>query len=252
MVKLIIFDLDGTLLNTLDDLADCANYILKKNGFPTHTTEAYKYFVGNGVAMLMKRALPENISETVYIKILSEFMEYYEIHKSDKTAPYDGIIETLENLQDKGILLAVATNKPHELLPELMQHYFPTIQWAAVFGNRKDIPIKPHPQIVYDILNCLNLTAMGAKTSPCPIRKERKVATFAKNLCASAVKRFLKQPPPEILYVGDTAVDMQTATNAGITKIGALWGFRTQEELKNAGADYLITKPQELITIACS
>jgi phosphoglycolate phosphatase len=216
MIKLIIFDLDGTLLNTLNDLADCANYILKKNDFPTHTTEAYKYFVGNGVAMLMKRALPENVSEAAYTKILNEFLTYYEIHKSDKTAPYDGVIETLENLQDKGILLTVATNKPHELLSELMQHYFPTIRWAAVFGNRKDIPIKPNPQIVYDILD----TCMGII-------------------------------PAEILYVGDTAVDMQTAANAGITKIGALWGFRTKEELENAGADKLIEKPQELITTAC-
>jgi len=215
MIKLIIFDLDGTLLNTIDDLADCANHVLQQNGYPVHEIEAYKYFVGNGVEMLLRRALPKNIPETAFSEILKQFMNYYEIHKADKTAPYEGMVETLEQLQDKGILLAVATNKPHELLPELMHYYFPSIKWAAVFGNRKNIPIKPHPQIVCDILAAVQQTTKK-------INKE------------------------EILYVGDTAVDMETAQNAGITKIGALWGFRTKEELEQAGADYIISCPQEL------
>ena len=214
MIKLIIFDLDGTLLNTLNDLADCTNHVLQKNGFPVHDIDAYKYFVGNGVEMLLRRALPKNITESSYYKILNDFMQYYEIHKADKTAPYDGIIETLEQLQKESVFLSVATNKPHELLPDLMQYYFPTIKWAAVFGNRKDIPIKPHPQIVYDILEVTQLN---------------------KN---------------ETLYIGDTAVDMETAQNAGIKKVGALWGFRTKEELQQADADYLIEKPQELIKLS--
>ena len=220
MIKLIIFDLDGTLLNTLDDLADCTNYVLKKNGYPTHEIDAYKYFVGNGVEMLLRRALPKDAPETTYSKTHNEFMQYYEIHKADKTAPYTGIIETLEKLQEKEIFLAVATNKPHELLPDLMHYYFPTIKWAAVYGNRKDVPIKPHPQIVYDILQ--NIQNCGDKANPIPIKKH------------------------EILYVGDTTVDMETAQKAGIKKVGVLWGFRTKEELKQAGADYIIEKPQEL------
>jgi phosphoglycolate phosphatase len=212
MVKLIIFDLDGTLLNTLDDLADCTNHVLQKHGFPTHEVDAYKYFVGNGVDMLVRRALPKETSETVYSEILNEFMNYYETHKEDKTAPYPGITETLEKLQQKGILLSVATNKPHELLPDLMLHYFPTIKWTAVFGNRKEVPVKPNPQIVYDIL------------------KNTQLCT-------------------KILYVGDTAVDMETAQNAGIPKVGALWGFRTRKELVEANADYLVEKPDELLRL---
>jgi len=219
MFKLIIFDLDGTLLNTLDDLADCTNYALQKNGFPAHEVNTYKYFVGNGVNMLIERALPKDISKNEYEKVWNDFMEYYDIHKADKTAPYQGIVETLEELQERDVLLAVATNKPHELLPSLMGFYFPTIQWAAVFGNRKDVPIKPNPQIVYDILEAVNRNAEDTK----PILGSN------------------------ILYVGDTAVDMETAQNAGVKKVGVLWGFRTEEELIKAGANYIIDKPEQLL-----
>ncbi|MCL2245725.1 MAG: HAD family hydrolase [Lentimicrobiaceae bacterium] len=213
MVKLIIFDLDGTLLNTLDDLADCTNYVLQQNGYPTHEVDAYKYFVGNGVEMLLRRALPKEIAEIAFTEIFKQFMIHYELHKADKTTPYPGIVEMLEMMQEQGVLLAVATNKPHDLLPDLMKYYFPTIQWAAVFGNRKDVPIKPHPQIVYDILE---------KTQ------------IDRN---------------DTLYIGDTAVDMETALNAHIKKVGVLWGFRTKEELEWAQADYIIAAPQQLTCI---
>ena len=213
MFKLIIFDLDGTLLNTIDDLADCTNYVLQKNGYPTHEINAYKYFVGNGVENLLRRALPKNITETTFTEIMNEFMHYYEVHKADKTAPYNGMVETLEHLQEKGLQLAIATNKPHELLPALIQYYFPTIKWAAVFGYRNKTPIKPHPQIVYDILEA----TQTEKT--------------------------------DTLYVGDTAVDMETAQSAGVQKVGALWGFRTHEELEQAHADYLIAHPEQLTRI---
>jgi len=213
MVKLVIFDLDGTLLNTIDDLADCTNYVLQKNGFPEYDTNAYKYFVGNGVDILIQRALPKDITEETYLKVLQDFRKYYAIHKEDKTAPYEGMVETLEQLQEKGILPAVATNKPQELLPDLMRFYFPKIRWAAIFGNRKEIPIKPNPQIVYDILE---------------------VTQIDKN---------------NVLYVGDTATDMETAHNAGVTSVGALWGFRTEKELKQANAEYLIAHPLELLNL---
>ena len=227
MTKLIIFDLDGTLLNTLDDLANCTNYVLQKNGFPTHKTDAYKYFVGNGVEMLMRRALPKTVETRRAASLINEFLEYYEIHKADKTAPYPGMIKTLEKLQEKGILLTVATNKPHELLPDLMRFYFPTIKWAAVFGNRKGVPIKPNTQIVYDILSATNCRDVAWPLSEVEIRN---VST-------------------NILYVGDTAVDMETAQNAGIPKVGVLWGFRTKEELVQSHADYIIEQPHELLTI---
>jgi len=221
MIKLIIFDLDGTLLNTLDDLADCTNYVLQQNGYSTHPTDAYKYFVGNGVEMLLRRALPKEITENRFSEILLQFLNYYELHKVDKTAPYEGVVETLEMMQSKEILLAVATNKPHHLLPELMRHYFPTIKWIAIFGNRKDVPIKPDPQIVYDIL----AEVQSCRDVACRVYTE------------------------EILYMGDTAVDMETAQNAGIKKVGVLWGFRTKEELEKAHADYVIEQPQQLLNL---
>ena len=218
MIKLIIFDLDGTLLNTLEDLADCTNFVLQKNGYPIHAIDAYKYFVGNGVEMLLRRALPKEVTETSFAEIFQQFMKHYELHKADKTAPYEEIIETLETLQQKEILLAVATNKPHDLLPDLMRYYFPTIKWAAIFGNRKDVPIKPHPQIVYDILNC------------------REVAGHISN-------------KNEILYVGDTAVDMETAHKSSIRTVGVLWGFRTKNELVKANAHYIINTPKQLFKL---
>jgi phosphoglycolate phosphatase len=221
MVKLVIFDLDGTLLNTLDDLADCTNHVLQKNVFPTHEIDAFRYFVGNGVVKLLERALPKDVSETTFFKIHNDFMRHYEKHKEDKTAPYDGIVVTLEKLQKKGVLLAVATNKPHELLPDLMQRFFPAIKWAAVFGSRKNVPVKPNPQIVYDILDNIQTN------------------------CRDAARHV----PIDILYVGDTAVDMETAKNAGLTKVGALWGFRTKEELQQAHADYIIENPLEILRL---
>jgi len=221
MIKLVIFDLDGTLLNTIDDLADCTNHVLQKNSFPIHEVDAYKYFVGNGVAKLLERALPKDIAENIFSEIHKEFLNYYEIHKEDKTKPYAGMVETLEELQEMGTLLAVATNKPHELLPALMQRFFPTIKWAAVFGNRKGVPVKPNPQIIYDILDF--------------IIDRDVVQDISIN---------------DILYVGDTAVDMETARNAGITKkVGVLWGFRTKEELEQAQAEYIIEHPEKLSRI---
>jgi len=220
MIKLVIFDLDGTLLNTIDDLADCTNYVLQKNGFPTHEVDAYKYFVGNGVVKLLERALPKDIPETTFAEIHKEFLHYYEIHKEDKTKPYAGMVETLEKLQRWGILLAVATNKPHELLPALMQRFFPTIKWVAVFGNRNGVPVKPNPQIIYDILDT--------------------ICVFSR-MCVTV---------DETLYVGDTATDMETAHNARITKkVGALWGFRSKEELEHANANFIIENPLEIITL---
>lgn len=213
MIKLIIFDLDGTLLNTIADLTDSTNYVLRKFGFPEHSEEKYKYFVGNGIETLIRRACPQNIEEQIFLNVLQQFLHYYEIHKADKTAPYAGMIETLETLQNAGVKLAVATNKTQELLPELFDYYFPTIDFCAVLGNRKNVPVKPHPQIVEDILE---------------------ITKVAKS---------------EVLYVGDTAVDMETAMRAHVKKIGVMWGFRTREELEKANADVIIEHPLELLQL---
>jgi len=215
MIKLIIFDLDGTLLNTLDDLADSCNYILKKHGFRTHSLDAYRFFVGNGISKLIERAIPEEERNDDFIeKLRKEFICYYSAHAEDKTAPYTGIMDLLHALQDKGIKLAVASNKFIEGTQSLVKKYFGDIQFISVFGQREGIPVKPDPQIVFDIMKDSGI-----------MNKE------------------------EILYAGDTGTDMKTCKNAGIKGIGVLWGFRTKEELKENGAKYIVNNPSEIMDI---
>lgn len=214
MTKLCIFDLDGTLLNTLEDLADAANHVLAKHHYPTHPVDAYRYFVGNGMPTLIQRILPkEHRDEDTFNTCLHEFLEYYTIHMHDKTTVYDGLTEVLETLQRQHIKLAVATNKVHSALAPLMANFFPTVQWAALFGQRAGVPVKPDPQVVYDILKATGCT------------KE------------------------ETLYFGDTAVDMDTAHSAGLKAVGVLWGYRPRTELEEAKADTIIQNPQEILNL---
>lgn len=212
--KLLIFDLDGTILNTLEDLADAANHVLAQHGFPTHPVDAYRYFVGNGMPTLIQRILPEAYkSGSVYDSCFKEFLDYYTVHMHDKTHVYEGLTETLETLQVRGIQLAVATNKVHSALAPLMANFFPTIRWQALFGQRQGIPVKPDPQIVYDILEATGCT------------KE------------------------ETLYLGDTCVDMETAHRAGLKAIGVLWGYRPCTELEEAKADVIIEQPRQILSL---
>lgn len=212
--ELVIFDMDGTLLDTLQDLADCTNYLLKQHNYPEHPLDAYRYFVGNGIRKLIERAIPETERTSEKIDALfAEFMPYYEIHKADKTRPYPGIMELLKTLQERGIKLAIASNKAQEAMLPLTDFYFPGISFEAVLGNRVGIPPKPDPTIVEDILKMTNTAKANT------------------------------------LYVGDTAVDMQTASAAGLTKIGVLWGFRTLEELQQANADFIIKEPLEIVSL---
>lgn len=212
--KLIIFDLDGTLLNTLEDLADAANHVLAQHGLPTHPVDAYRYFVGNGMPTLIHRILPEGQKEgALYETCFKEFLEYYTLHMHDKTSVYEGLTETLEQLQAKGIKLAVATNKVHTALKPLMDAYFPSIHWNALYGQRPGIPVKPDPQIVFDILEATHCTQ------------------------------------EETLYLGDTNVDIATAHGADLKAVGVLWGYRPRTELEEAGADYIIETPEEILNI---
>ena len=213
-MNLIVFDLDGTLINSLEDLADSANHILTQHGFPTHPIDAYRYFVGDGVRKLIERILPleeRNVAQIEQCR--QEFVEYYKIHMEDKTAVYEGITELLKALKVRGLKIAVATNKVHIAVKPLMEKYFPEIQFDSMIGQREGIPVKPNPQIMFDIL----------KETGCE--------------------------PSETLHVGDTATDMQLAHNAGITPIGVLWGYRPLEELQEAGARYIIEHPLELLEI---
>ncbi len=213
MIKLVIFDLDGTLLNTIDDISRCTNHILAQYELPTHNLNAYKYFVGKGMETLIERATPNNISSSLKARVLADFLAYYQKHNTDYTAPYSGIIEMLETLQQRGIAVAIASNKTHAAMPALIAHYFPTITFLAATGHKKGVPLKPDPTIVEEIINMSDVS------------KEN------------------------ILYVGDTQVDMQTAEAAQLTSVGVLWGFRDRNELETAGAKHIIEKPNELLNI---
>lgn len=212
MIKLLIFDLDGTLINSIEDLAFAANYALKMNGFPVHDTDKYYYFVGNGVQKLIERVVPENTDKDVIMKVKNDFSDYYNLHYIDKTKPYNGITELIKELKNKGVKIAVASNKPDVFTKIIVSHFFGD-SFDFVQGQKDDIPKKPSPEIVYSILNELKISKKDA------------------------------------VFIGDSNVDIFTAKNSGIKSIGCLWGFRTEEELQNAGADYIIAHPNEILYI---
>lgn len=212
MYRCVIFDLDGTLLNTLDDLADACNHALSKQGLPLHETEKYRYFVGNGIPKLIERILPEDKREELHEKTYRLFCDYYDIHKNDKTRPYEGITELLSKLKEQGIKTAVVTNKGHSFAEELINDIFGSLI-DKIYGSVEGLPKKPDPYFV-----------------------NKAVDYFGSN-------------PSEVLYVGDSGVDMLTGKNAGLETCGVLWGFRDREELLENGADYLVTTAEELYHI---
>lgn len=195
--QLVIFDLDGTLLNTIADIAMAVNHALSALGYPTHSEEVVKSFVGNGVSKLLERALPEDKRTEENVSLLRKhFTEYYDKHNADFSSPYPDILFLLSQLQRNEVMLAVASNKYQQATEKLVAHYFPGIDFIRVLGQRPDVPVKPSPEIVHEIIS-------------------------AANVCKES-----------ILYVGDSAVDMQTASNAGIDAIGVSWGFRPRAELE--------------------
>ncbi len=213
MFKVVIFDLDGTLLNTLDDLANACNYALNKFSFPTHNVEEYKKFIGNGIYKLVERAVPNNKKDKETVeKVLETFSDYYNEHMIDMTKPYDGIVDILDELRAKGIKLAVVSNKKHEFTIEIVKKYFGD-RFDIVFGHRENYKEKPDPTSVLEVIEKLNI---------------------------------LKS---ECIYIGDSNVDILTAKNAGVKSVGVSWGFRGREELANEGANYLADNNIELLNI---
>ena len=212
--QLAIFDLDGTLLDTVADLANATNQALAKCGYPTHPTEAYYRFVGNGINKLFARALPEEArTEENVQRIRTLFIPYYNEHNADDSHPYPGIVELLTQLQSQGIQLAVASNKYQQATAKLVGHFFPNIRFAAVYGQREGVPIKPDPTIVNDILSETGIS--HAHT----------------------------------LYIGDSGVDMQTARNASVESVGVTWGFREEEELRTNGATHIIHNAKDILKL---
>lgn len=213
MKKLVIFDLDGTLLNTIADLGDACNYALRTMGYSEHALVTYNYMVGNGVRKLIERAEPDADSATLD-RLLELFREYYDEHSTDHTTPYPGIPELLTTLHENGVAIAVASNKYQAAVDRIIPHFFPDIPFVAIMGQTEDRPVKPDPSIVFAILN--------------------------------------KYPTPksDVLYVGDSAVDMETARRACVDSVGVTWGFRPVSELRGAYADNIVTSPSEIISLA--
>jgi phosphoglycolate phosphatase len=210
---ILIFDLDGTLLNTIDDLGYACNYALAQTGFPTHPIEAYPAMVGNGISNLIRRALPEAERNDETVARLREFfVPYYNEHNCDQTRPYDGIPQLLSTLRAKGLTLAVASNKYQAATEKIVRHFFPDT-FDCILGERDGIPRKPDPQIVADILS-----AVASKAS---------------------------LP----LYIGDSLVDRDTALNARVPFVACSWGFVPRERLIEAGVTTLIDRPEELLSL---
>lgn len=212
MIKTILFDLDGTLLNTIDDLADAGNWVCTQHSWPTFSVEQFKHMVGNGIPKLIERfspaaaRTPDQLAAT-----LAEFTARYDAHKEDKTAPYPGIPELLAALKAEGIRTAVFSNKADPLCGKIIAHYFGTDSFSIVRGNRPGVPTKPDPTGVYALMQDL-----GAEAS-------------------------------STLFVGDSDVDILTGHNAGLPAVGVLWGFRGEAELTAAGADALAAVPADIL-----
>jgi phosphoglycolate phosphatase len=214
MIRAVVFDLDGTLLNTLDDLADSANFSLSIRGHPVHEPEKYKIFVGDGVGNLMERILPEDKRAPEELaQLMDIFVERYAAHLLDKTRPYDGITELLRELEARKIKMAVVSNKPDPATKHVILHSFGADVFDVVAGSSAGFPLKPDPALTSHVLSLMGVSAS------------------------------------EAIFAGDTMMDMQTAKRAGCVAVGVTWGFRTRNELHQNGADHIIDVPGELLKL---
>lgn len=210
----IIFDMDGTLLDTLGDLMDAVNHALKLHGYPTRTLDEIRRFVGNGVKLLIDRSVPAGTGEAEAAACLADFKVYYAQHMADKTAPYPGILDMLSALRSQGRKLAVVSNKFDPAVKELCPRYFPGLLHAAAGESEADgVPKKPHPAMVQRVLKELDAPASGA------------------------------------VYVGDSEVDLETAKNAGLPCVSVLWGFRDRDFLTAHGATVFADTPAQLLEL---
>lgn len=208
----LIFDLDGTLLNTLDDIADSVNIMLGREGYPPRTREDIREFIGNGAKNLVRKALPDDVSEEEVTRCLSVYRKIYLDNMFQKTGPYDGIEETLKKLKHLGVKIGVVSNKPNDATKEMCKFYFGGIL-DAVIGDNPDRKKKPAPDNIFEVL------------------------------------RLLGSDKATTLYIGDSDVDMETAKNAGLDCAGVTWGYRSEETLTDHGADYIIDEPEQLIRL---
>lgn len=209
--KAVVFDLDGTLLNTLEDLKDAVNAALRSHQMPERSLEEVRNFVGNGIAKLIERSVPDNTGKEEQEEVLRIFCEYYGVHCQDKTVPYDGILELLSKLGEEGYRIAVVSNKAHFAVKELIPHYFSNLIPVAMGENeRAGVAKKPAPDMVWKALEELGCSR------------------------------------EEAVYVGDSDVDYETAKNSGLDFIGVSWGFRGRAFLEKLGAENIVDNPKEI------
>jgi len=214
MIKAVVFDLDGTLLDTIPDIAGALNRALAACGWPTHSTDACKTFVGNGIFNAIRRALPAGSTEEDVQRVNTVYQREYPAHCLEDTQPYDGIHEMLTQLSARGILLGVLTNKEQPTARIIIDHYFPHIPFRCVCGRvRDDSPLKPDAAAAAPVLESLNL------------------------------------PPEEIAFVGDSGTDMTFAKNTGFLPVAAPWGYRSREELLECGAELVANDAAELLQV---
>ncbi len=212
--KAVLFDLDGTLLDTLEDLGDAMNQVLAKHGFPNHGLDTYRYFIGDGAAALVTRALPKEKRNDDRIRAcLEAFREEYGRNWKVKTKAYEGVPEMLNELAARGLKMAVLSNKPDGFAKRSVSELLPTWTFDIVLGERKGVPLKPHSAGALEVAEHLNIL------------------------------------PRHFLYLGDSAVDMKTAVAAGMVPVGVLWGFRPEQELREGGAYVCIKRPQEILNL---
>lgn len=212
MKHAVIFDLDGTLLNTLGDLRAATNHALEVRGLPPHSMEEIRQFIGNGIRLLICRAMPEGTPEAEIDAALDDFKAYYAAHIHDRTVPYNGIPQLLTALRKRGIKVAVLSNKIDSASQQLIEYFFPG-KTDVVFGEHVGVPRKPDPTSCRMVMQQLGVQ------------------------------------PEQVLYVGDSGTDMQTAKNAGLYAVGVTWGFRSKEVLLEYGADVLVHRPEQILQI---
>lgn len=214
MKQLAIFDLDGTLLNTIGDLAAACDVVLRRHDLPTFSLEEYQHFVGSGILRLVERAIPEELRTEEFIaELRGEFVEYYFENIYQHTVPYKDIVWMLHELKRRDIAMAIASNKFQAGTTKLIEHFFPEIHFEIVLGQRPNVALKPNPQIIRDICQYTSFT------------------------------------PDKILYVGDSGIDMETAKAAGVESVGVTWGFRSREELEQCGADHIVDSPKAIVNM---
>lgn len=212
--KAVLFDLDGTLLDTLDDLADSANRVLAGMDLPQHPLDSYRYFVGDGMMTLLSRIVPEDKRDKQTLeRVAKAFRQDYGNNWAVKSRPYAGIGPMLDGLKERGIHLAILSNKPHDFTRLCVEQLLGDFSFHPVLGQREGIAKKPDPAGALEVAELLNIA------------------------------------PEEFLYLGDTSIDMETAKGAGMCAVGALWGFRTGKELQESGADHLLEKPVDLLEL---